>query len=137
MEGIQGAVLGVKLKHLAAWTEARREHAKRYDGLLKGLPSLVTPEEMPYAKHVYHLYVVRTPHRDRMQKHLEGKGIGTGLHYPVPLHLQKVFTRWGYTRGDFPVTEQLASECLSLPMYPELTEDQIDYVCSAIRGFYD
>ena len=72
-----------------------------------------------------------------MQKHLASKGIGTGLHYPVPLHLQKVFMKLGYKRGDFPVTEQLANECLSLPMYPELTEDQIEYVCETVRTFYD
>jgi len=137
MDGIQGAVLGVKLKHLAAWTESRRSHARRYNELLKDIPSLVTPKEMSYAKHVYHLYVIRTPHRDRIQKHLEGKGIGTGLHYPLPLHLQKVFAKLGYTRGEFPVTEQLANECLSLPMFPELTEGQIEFVCDSIRSFYD
>ena len=137
MEGIQGAVLGVKLNHLAAWTDARRSHALRYNMLLKDLPSLVTPVEMSYAKHVYHLYVIRTPHRDRLQKHLESKGIVTGLHYPVPLHMQKVFANLGYKRGDFPVTERLASECLSLPMYPELTDGQIEYVCNAVRGFFD
>ncbi len=137
MEGIQGAVLCVKLKHLAAWTEARRRHAGLYGKLLKGIPSLTTPVEMPYAKHVYHLYVIRTPHRDRMQKHLEGKGIGTGLHYPVPLHLQKVFSGLGYTPGDFPVAEQLGSECLSLPMYPELTDGQIEYVSRTVGEFFD
>jgi dTDP-4-amino-4,6-dideoxygalactose transaminase len=137
MEGIQGAVLGVKLKHLDAWTEARRLHAKQYGRLLSDIPSLTTPGEMPYAKHVYHLYVIRTPDRDRLMKHLEAKAIGTGLHYPVPLHLQKVFSGLGYKRGDFPVTERLANECLSLPMYPELKEDQIEYVCNAIRSLYD
>jgi len=137
MEGIQGAVLGVKLKHLDAWTESRRRHAKLYGELLQGVPSLVTPREMPYARHVYHLYVIRTPDRDRMQKHLESRGIGTGLHYPVPLHLQKVFVDLGYRRGDFPVTEQLADECLSLPMYPEMDDAQIEYVCNAVRALYD
>ena len=137
MEGIQGAVLGVKLKHLASWTEARRQHAKRYNELLKGIHLLVTPLEMTYARHVYHLYVIRTPQRDRLQKYLESKGIGSGLHYPVPLHLQKVFKDLGYKKGDFPATEQLANECLSLPMYPELTDDQIDFVCDTIRAFYD
>jgi dTDP-4-amino-4,6-dideoxygalactose transaminase len=137
MEGIQGAVLAVKLKHLSGWTEARRRNAKRYDEQLREIPSLVTPAEMSYAKHVYHLYVIRTPHREKMQKHLEAHGIGTGLHYPVPLHLQKVFSELGYTRGDFPVAERLADECLSLPMFPELTEDQIGYVCNTLRGFYD
>jgi dTDP-4-amino-4,6-dideoxygalactose transaminase len=137
MEGIQGAVLGVKLKHLAAWTEARRRHADLYSRLLKGIPAITTPVEMPYAKHVYHLYVIRTPHRDRMQKHLEGKGIGTGLHYPIPLHMQKVFSGLGYKPGDFPVAEQLGSECLSLPMYPELTDEQIVHVCHTLGEVLD
>jgi len=137
MEGIQGAVLGVKLNHLADWTDARRRHAQRYNMLLKDLPLLTTPKEAPYAKHVYHLYVIRTLHRDRLQKHLQANGIGSGLHYPVPLHLQKVFANLGYKKGDFPVTEQLANECLSLPMFPELTGEQIEFVCESVRGFFD
>jgi dTDP-4-amino-4,6-dideoxygalactose transaminase len=137
MEGIQGAVLGVKLKHLAAWTDARRRNAQLYNELLKGIPGIVIPREMPYAKHVYHLYVIRTPHRDRMQKHLEIKGISTGLHYPIPLHLQRVFKALGYKEGGLPVTEKLAGEILSLPIYAELTEEQIGYVCSSIREFFD
>jgi len=136
MEGIQGAVLGVKLKHLNKWTEARRRNARLYDELLRDVPEIVTPKEMPYAKHVYHLYVIRTPQRDALQKHLESKGISTGLHYPVPLHLQKVFNNLGYKQGDFPVAEKLAGEILSLPMYPELTREQISYVCDSIREFF-
>ena len=137
MEGIQGAVLGVKLKHLACWTAARRRAAMRYNEGLAGLPDLITPAEMPYATHVYHLYVIRTPDRDRMQRFLQSKGIATGLHYPVPLHLQSVFEPLGKGPGSFPNTETLARECLSLPMYPELTDEQIDYVCRSIRDFYD
>lgn len=136
MEGIQGAVLGVKLRHLAAWTAARRRNAELYGKHLAGVGNVITPKEMPYAKHVYHLYVIRTPRRDELQKFLETRGISTGLHYPIPLHVQKVFAPLGYKKGDLPVTERLADEILSLPMYPELTEEQIAYVSSAIREFY-
>ncbi len=133
MEGIQGAVLGVKLRYLDQWTASRRRNAALYGDLLRGIPDLVTPREMSYARHVYHLYVIRTPHRDRLQKHLESRGISTGLHYPVPLHLQRVFQGLGYKEGDFPVTESVARSILSLPMYPELHEEQIAYVCDAIK----
>jgi dTDP-4-amino-4,6-dideoxygalactose transaminase len=136
MEGIQGAVLGVKLKHLNAWTEARRRNATLYNQLLRGVRDLTTPIEMPYAKHVYHLYVIRTPRRDDLQKHLESRGVATGLHYPVPLHLQKAFMNLGYKKGDFPVAEEVAGEILSLPMYPELTHQHIQYVCDSIREFF-
>lgn len=136
MEGIQGAVLGVKLKHLGAWTESRRRNAALYNKHLSGIPGVVTPRELPYAKHVYHLYVIRVPRRDELQKHLEAQGIATGLHYPIPLHLQTAFAHLGYKEGDFPVTEKAAKEILSLPMYPELTEEQIQYVSSGIRGFF-
>jgi dTDP-4-amino-4,6-dideoxygalactose transaminase len=133
MEGIQGAVLGVKMRHIEAWTEARRAHAARYNALLSGIPGVCTPKEMPYAKHVYHLYVIRVPKRDDLMKNLEAKGIATGLHYPVPLHRQQAFAHLGYRQGDFPVTERLADEILSLPMYAELTDEQIRYVCDSIR----
>jgi dTDP-4-amino-4,6-dideoxygalactose transaminase len=136
MEGIQGAVLGVKLRHLGAWTDARRKNAASYNTALKGIPGVVTPKEMPYAKHVYHLYVVRAPRRDDLQRHLEEKGVSTGLHYPVPLHVQNAFKHLGYKEGDFPVTEKAAGEILSLPMYPELTAEQITYVANAVREFY-
>ena len=137
MDGIQGAVLGVKLRHLADWTEARRRVALRYNERLGDIPDVVIPLEMPYAKHVFHLYVIATPERDRMQAFLQTKGIGTGLHYPVPLHLQKVFEPLHRGPGSFPVAEKLAKEALSLPMYPELANDQIDYVCDSIRDFFD
>jgi dTDP-4-amino-4,6-dideoxygalactose transaminase len=135
MDGIQGAVLGVKLRHLGAWTEARRRNAALYNKYLAGIPHVATPQEMPYAKHVYHLYVIRVPNREKMQAHLEARGIATGLHYPVPLHMQKCFTHLGYKEGDFPVTEKAAKEILSLPMYPELTEEQIKYIADAVREF--
>jgi dTDP-4-amino-4,6-dideoxygalactose transaminase len=136
MEGIQGAVLGVKLRHLPAWTEGRRKNAALYNAHLKGIPGVVTPREMPYAKHVYHLYVIRAPRRDELQKYLDAQGIATGLHYPIPLHMQTAFKHLGYKEGDFPVTEKTAREILSLPMYPELSEEQITYVADKIREFY-
>jgi len=137
MDGIQGAVLGVKLKYLHEWTEARNRHAKLYRELLTGLPEFALPEEGSHAFHVYHLFVIRTPHRRRLQEHLQQSGVSTGLHYPVPLHLQKAFQHLGYRRGDFPMAELAADQVLSLPMYPELTRDQIEYVADCIRGFFD
>lgn len=135
MEGIQGAVLGVKLKYLAQWTEQRRAVAQKYDARLQGVGDILLPKELPYAKHVYHLYVIQTTKRDELQSYLTNKGIGTGLHYPVPLHLQKCFSQLQYKRGDFPVTEQLADRCLSLPMFAEMTDEQIGYVVTTIREF--
>ncbi len=137
MEAIQGAVLGVKLKYLDRWTEQRRHVAARYGSLLSGIGDIVTPKEMPFARHVYHLYVIQTKERDRLQKYLTDKGVSTGLHYPIPLHLQKCFANLGYKKGDFPVTEQLADRCLSLPMYPELSEEQIQFVVDSIGGFFN
>lgn len=136
MDEIQAAVLGVKLKHLAAWTAARRRNAQLYNEHLRDISDICLPTEMPDTIHVYHLYVIRTPKRDALRSYLEQKGITTGLHYPTPLHLQKAFQALGYKEGDFPVTEQIAREILSLPMYPELTKDQIQYVCDSIREFF-
>jgi dTDP-4-amino-4,6-dideoxygalactose transaminase len=135
MEGIQGAVLGVKLKHLDRWTQARRRVAKRYHELLADTP-LQLPFEADYAESVYHLYVVRHPRRDELKKHLEANQIGCALHYPVPLHLQKCYASLGYKPGDFPVAEKAARECLSLPMYGELTDDQIQRIAAVIRDFF-
>jgi len=137
MDGIQGAVLEVKLRHLSQWTEARRRNASRYNERLNGIPHLKTPVEMPYARHVYHLYVIRVAERDGLQKHLQEKGISTGLHYPVPLHRQRALQSFGYAEGDFPVTEKAAKEILSLPMFPELTEEQINFVGGTIEEYFD
>ena len=137
MDGIQAAVLEVKLRHLKQWTEARRRIARRYNERLKSNPHLKTPVEMPYARHVYHLYVIRVANRGGLQKHLQEKGISTGLHYPVPLHRQKAFQSYGYKEGDFPVTERVAKEILSLPMFAELTDEQIDFVCDTIGDYSD
>jgi dTDP-4-amino-4,6-dideoxygalactose transaminase len=135
MEGIQGAVLGVKLKHLDRWTRERRRVAERYHALLADTP-LQLPREAAWAESVYHLYVVRHPRRDDLKKHLEQNKIGCALHYPLPLHLQKCYASLGYRAGDFPVAEKAARECLSLPIYPELTEEQIQQVAGAIKSFF-
>jgi dTDP-4-amino-4,6-dideoxygalactose transaminase len=135
MEGLQGAVLGVKLKHLDQWSQARRRVAQRYHELLATTP-LQLPREADYAESVYALYVVRHPRRDDLKKHLDAHKIGCALHYPVPLHLQKCYASLGYQPGDFPVSEKAARECLSLPIYPELTDSQIERVAAVIRDFF-
>ncbi|MGB7770192.1 MAG: DegT/DnrJ/EryC1/StrS family aminotransferase [Verrucomicrobiia bacterium] len=135
MEGIQGAVLGVKLKHLAKWTAERRRVAHRYHELLAGTP-LQLPREAAGGESAYHLYVVRHPRRDDLKKHLDAHGVGCALHYPVPLHLQKCYASLGYRAGDFPLAEKAARECLSLPIYPELTDTQIQRVAEVIQDFF-
>lgn len=146
MEGIQGAVLGVKLKHLTNWTFARRKVANKYKELLSGINNIKLPKEMPYAKHVYHLFVIQVLEdskgnsvelRNTFANYLNEKGISVGLHYPIPLHLQECFKYLGYKKGDFPNTESLADRCISLPMYPELTDNQIEYICSNIHDFFN
>jgi len=132
MEGIQGAILRVKLRYLDAWTEARRHHAKRYNELLAGT-SLSLPDEMSYARHVYHVYSVRSTQRDAFHKQLEAREIQTGVHYPIPVHLQKAYSDLGYKVNDFPCSEKAAREVISLPMYPELSDAQIDAVSAAVR----
>jgi dTDP-4-amino-4,6-dideoxygalactose transaminase len=135
MEGIQGAALGVKLRHLPAWTARRRQLAHRYHTLLAGTP-LVLPHEAAHAESVYHLYVVRHPRRDALREHLTRHGIGSALHYPLPCHLQKCFADLGYQAGAFPVAEQVSRECLSLPVFPEMTDAQQEAVAAAIQGFF-
>ncbi|MGE0040296.1 MAG: DegT/DnrJ/EryC1/StrS family aminotransferase [Vicinamibacterales bacterium] len=132
LQGIQGAVLRVKLRHLDAWTDERRRHAAQYRALLEGA-DLVLPEEMPYARHVYHLFTVRSAGRDALAARLAEAGIQTGRHYPVPVHLQPAYADLGYGAGEFPVSERAASEVLSLPMYPQLTEAQVTAVAEAVR----
>src|SRR6266436_6883343 len=134
MEGIQGAVLSVKLRHLEDWTRERRRVALRYHELLADSP-LQLPLEEPYAESAWHLYVVRHPGRDELRRRLEANQIGCAMHYPVPLHLHKAFAHLGYQSGDFPVAEKAARECLSLPIYPELTEAQLRRVTNVILDF--
>ena len=133
MEGMQGAILRVKLQHLEAWTEARRAHARIYSAQLAGA-GIGTPCEMPYARHVYHVYAIRVPNRDRMFQHLNASGVQAGIHYPIPVPLQPAYRDGRYKEGDFPVAESVACEVLSLPIFPELTRAQIDKVCTAVRG---
>jgi dTDP-4-amino-4,6-dideoxygalactose transaminase len=135
MEGIQGAVLGVKLPHLQKWTDARRRVAHRYHQLLKDTP-LQLPLEASFAESAYHLYVVRHPRRDELKAHLDVNGVGCALHYPLPLHLQKCYASLGYKLGDFPFSEKAGRECLSLPIYPELTDAQIERVAAVVKDFF-
>jgi dTDP-4-amino-4,6-dideoxygalactose transaminase len=132
MDGLQGAILRVKLRHLEAWTEARRAHAAHYDQLLAD-SKVQTPTVMPYGRHVYHIYAVRVPDRDPLQQALHRRGIQTGIHYPIPVHLQKAYADLGYRSGDFPCSEQVASETLSLPMYAEISDTQIEVVSAVVR----
>jgi dTDP-4-amino-4,6-dideoxygalactose transaminase len=134
MTGIQGAILRVKLRHLEDWTEARRAHAAYYDQLLADV-DVSAPAEMPYARHVYHLYVIRSAQRDALQKALGEKKIYTGIHYPIPVHMQKAHADLGYKQGDFPLTEKAADEILSLPMFAELLDEEIVQVVDAIKEF--
>ncbi|MBM3833436.1 MAG: DegT/DnrJ/EryC1/StrS family aminotransferase [Verrucomicrobia bacterium] len=136
MEGIQGAVLGVKLKYLAAWTARRRQIAERYHELLADTP-LQLPREAGYAQSAWHLYVVRHARRNELKEYLEKQAIGSAIHYPLPLHLQKCYASLGYQQGDFPIAEKAASECLCLPIYPELTNEQVLHVASKVKSFFD
>ena len=133
MDEIQAAILRIKFPHLEEWTESRRNLAQAYDA---SLPSaLVRPEEMPWAKHVYHLYVIRTPEREQLREWLVSKDIGVGMHYPIPVHLQEAWREYGGDDYSLPVTEQITKEILSLPMYPEMSTEQVNYVCDCILEF--
>jgi len=131
LDALQAVVLTLKLKHIDAWTEARRGHARRYLEALAGT-ELELPHEAAGRRHVYHLFVVRHRTRDRLRERLEARGIGTGLHYPVPLHLQQAYAHLGLGPGSFPHSERWAFSGLSLPMFPSLTEAQVDRVCDAL-----
>jgi dTDP-4-amino-4,6-dideoxygalactose transaminase len=123
LDALQAGLLHAKLKRLPDWNAERRERATRYRQLLEKRESVVLPYEPEWSKAIYHLFVVRVADREQLKDHLGAAGIGTGIHYPIPLHLQKAYSSFGYKRGDFPVTEKIASEILSLPMFPGLTED--------------
>ena len=131
MDGIQGAVLSVKLRHLPAWNEGRRRNAGIYDELLKGVPGVAAPKEAGYAKHVYHIYAIRVADRDRLIASLAEKDIHCGIHYPIPVHLLDAYKSLNLGKGSFPIAEKSAAEFVSLPMYPELTRDQIAF---AVKG---
>jgi dTDP-4-amino-4,6-dideoxygalactose transaminase len=133
MDGIQGAILRVKLRHLDAWTAARRAHAAHYSSLLSGLDTIKTPVEVADRRHVYHIYAVRCRDREGLHRALEAEGIQSGLHYPIPVHLQKAHEDLGYRPGDFPVSEAAARTVLSLPIYPEMTAKQVEQVVAAVE----
>ncbi|MGQ9602996.1 MAG: DegT/DnrJ/EryC1/StrS family aminotransferase [bacterium] len=131
LDGIQAAVLSVKLKYLDSWNEMRNRAARRYDGMLKDLP-VRTPKQMYYAKHIYHLYVIRIAQRDKVRDYLASKGVGTGIHYPIPIHLLDAYRHAGIPKASYPETEKAAEEILSLPMYAEINEEQQRYVVDCI-----
>ncbi len=131
IDALQAAILNVKLKHLDEWIAKRRKNAQLYNDLLKD--EVATPKEPEYSKHVYHLYVIRTKNRDNLQSQLKENQISTGIHYPIPLHLQPAYQDLHYKEGDFRDTEESTKEILSLPMYPELTEEQIKFIAEKIK----
>ena len=135
MDGFQGVVLSVKLRHLNEWNEARRGNAQLCGGLLGDATGVITPAEADYAKHVYHLYVIRTQNRDALIGALAERNVFCGIHYPVPIHLQGAYRLLGFKEGDFPVAEKCAAQLISLPMFPELTEEQVERVCCEIKCF--
>jgi dTDP-4-amino-4,6-dideoxygalactose transaminase len=132
MDGIQAAVLSVKLRHLEQASLLRRRCASLYNEAFADTDDVSTPVEADYARHVYHIYAIRVRERDEVRRFLEANGIGCGIHYPIPIHLQEAW-RNGYVEGAFPIAENLAKELLSLPMFPELTEEQIEYVVNCVR----
>lgn len=136
MDGLQAAVLSVKLRYLPGWNAARRENATIYGGLLADEEHVVRPKEMAYARHVYHIYSLRTANRDALRDFLEGKGVSCMIHYPLPIHLQDAYSSLGLKEGDFPVAEKGSREELSLPVYPELGKPRLEYVASRIREFF-
>ena len=133
MEGLQGAILRVKLRYLEQWTELRREHGRQYTKLLTGSAVAAAPVEAAGRRHVYHIYAVRTADRDGLQRILQAEGVQTGLHYPIPVHLQEAHADLGHRAGDFPQSEAAAREVLSLPLFPEMTATQVEQVVAAVR----
>ena len=133
MDGIQAAVLQVKLKHLDRGNALRRQHAAEYNSAFAEIGAVTTPMEAGWGKHVYHVYAIRVPDRDGVAAHLTKAGISSGIHYPIPVHLQEAYRSLGYSRGSFPISEQTSDDFLSLPMYPELTSEQLQYVASSVE----
>src|SRR5690606_18818077 len=123
-----------KLKYLNAANDSRRKAATHYRALLSGIPGLLLPEELPYAHHNFHVYAIRAKDRDLLAAHLAERGISTGIHYPIPVHLQPAYAHLAHKRGDFPVSEACAESFLSLPMFPELTESQIERVAAELKN---
>jgi len=136
LDTLQAAILRVKLKHMDEWNASRRRAAATYDRLLREL-GIPAPKVADYSTHVYHLYVIRSKRRDELVAYLNSRGIGAGIHYPIPIHLQKAYSDLGYKQGDFPLAEAACGEVLSLPMFPEITDEQIEVVCDVVRSFDD
>jgi dTDP-4-amino-4,6-dideoxygalactose transaminase len=132
LDELQAAILRVKLRHLDKWCAARRANAARYEGLLKNIPGVVVPRTAAWGEHVFHQYTIRVERRDHVQKFLAGEKIASTVYYPLPIHLQPIYTHLGYLAGGLPESERAASEALSLPMYPELTEEQIKRVADTV-----
>ena len=133
MDGIQGAVLSVKLKYIDQWNELRRQHAREYDNLLANVPGVVLPQVAPYGTHVYHIYAIRMANREEAISRLRQDGVACGIHYPLPLHLQEAYKDLNYKNGDFPTSEKCCSEYISLPMFAELTPTQILHVTESLK----
>ncbi|MEI6749282.1 MAG: DegT/DnrJ/EryC1/StrS family aminotransferase [Bacteroidota bacterium] len=136
LDEMQAAFLSVKLKYLKAWTKERQQIAAWYDEKLLGMGDLILPYTQAGATHVYHLFVVRTSRRDALQKHLAAQGIGTLIHYPIPPHLQVSYQALGYKKGDLPIAEEIADTCLSLPIYPGMTEENVEGIRTCINEFF-
>ena len=135
LDSLQAGILSVKLRHLAVWNEKRKQAARQYDELLSGVEGVIAPFCPEWSRPVYHLYVIRVQDRQGLQKHLAEAKIDTGIHYPIPLHLQKAYESFGYKEGDFPVTEKIALEIVSLPMFPQLTREQQVRIVGEILSF--
>ena len=145
LDAIQCGILRIKLKHLSDWNEKRRRNATLYSNLLSepvtrnsqpATRNIIIPFEPSWTKPVFHLYIIRTQKRDDLQKYLSENGISTGLHYPIPLHLQNAYKNLNLANGNYPITEKVSNEILSLPMFPDLTEEQIKYISEKIKSFY-
>lgn len=136
MEAIQGAILRVKLKHLEKWNKERLKIAQKYNQLLKNTPSIQLPYVPPFISSVYHLYSILTPQRDALRNHLTKNNIGHSVHYPLPLHLQKCYASLGYKKGNLPIAEKTAEQVLNLPIFPGISDQQIEYICDIIQKFH-
>ena len=136
MDGFQGAVLSVKLKYLQDWTNKRNDIARQYSEGLGDIKDLQIPYVRKNAVSAFHLYVIHTPDRNELMSHLQGNGIASGLHYPVPIHLQKAYKRLNHKKGDFPISERNADQCLSLPMYAEMTDEQVGTMVDSVSNFF-
>lgn len=136
LDTVQAAILRIKLRHLVEWNEARRRHAAAYGERLAGLP-LDLPREMDGNRHIYHLYVIQVDDRERFMAYMSRHGVSCGIHYPVPIHLQAAYRDLGYRTGSMPVTERIAPRLVSLPMFPEMTAEQVEFTCDCIRAYFN